>query len=320
MKPCCGRRWPICKLAIQQGRTHGSIWFRTWSVREKRLSQMNWCWCCVMRISISLTKLCTAVEFLNRAIELVRQERWKPVACSSSAQIHQQTGQFEEASRYYKMVIKRNASFEMEFKSRSILLFAMWQNRVIVLILSRSWKECSGIKEQDYRDQIYFALASVALKMPILSLPLVTWQNQSLPVTETSTRKRFHRWNLPIFSFHIKITSCHRHIMTAPWVSAEKNSELQGDQQENCNPHEPGFLPAVDRTEDSLQKLASMTESQRLRWLTGSLQNWLQQKLKNKKKSRKGRKTCCCSGNQKNSLRVDREDHHPALPRFMVFL
>jgi len=33
-------------------------------------------------------------------------------------QIYQNTGQFEEASRYYKAVIKKNASFEMEFNSK----------------------------------------------------------------------------------------------------------------------------------------------------------------------------------------------------------
>lgn len=81
------------------------------------------------------------------------------------AQIFQKENYFEDASDYYKQVIKMNPVYDMAFQAK-INLAKSYDKKLgdkddIVKILKKMLKDG---KNQDYLDQIYFALADVYLK------------------------------------------------------------------------------------------------------------------------------------------------------------
>ncbi|MBU2652104.1 MAG: tetratricopeptide repeat protein [Bacteroidetes bacterium] len=81
------------------------------------------------------------------------------------AQIYQKNGDFGESSELYAQVIRRNPEYEMAFQAKINLAMTyesgMGNSDDIIKILNRMLKD---EKNKEYHDQIYFALADIALK------------------------------------------------------------------------------------------------------------------------------------------------------------
>ncbi len=105
-----------------------------------------------------------AEEYLNRALELNPQRRMKTRCMFILAQIHQKNGELDVAANLYQKIIKKNSSFDMEFNAKINLaqcyIAKSGKRDFIVKKLNRMLKDD---KNQDYRDQIYFALANISL-------------------------------------------------------------------------------------------------------------------------------------------------------------
>jgi len=106
-----------------------------------------------------------AVPYLNRALELKPDHDTRSRVYFILGQINQKNGEFDEASRYYSMVIKRNPSYDMEFNAK-INLAQCYNTKTgnrdfIVKKLTRMLKDD---KNKDFQDQIYYSLAHVYLK------------------------------------------------------------------------------------------------------------------------------------------------------------
>jgi tetratricopeptide (TPR) repeat protein len=106
-----------------------------------------------------------ATEYLNRALELNPKRTLKTRIMFILAQIHQKNGELDLAANLYKQIIKRNASFDMEFNSKINLAqcyIAKSGNREF--ITKKLNKMLKDEKNKDYLDQIYYALANISLK------------------------------------------------------------------------------------------------------------------------------------------------------------
>ena len=242
-----------------------------------------------------------AVEFLDRAIELGPPRSMKTRCLFILGQIHQQTGQFEEASRYYKMVIKRNASFEMEFNSKinlAICYVAKSGNRdYIVKKLKRMLKD---EKNKDYRDQIYFALASVALKDADTTAAI------GYLIKSVATSK-LNKYQKAISSLELAdILFSHKNYMLS---QAYYDSTLMFLPKEYPNYKEiskktatltdlVSYLQLIQR-EDSLQKLASMTEAQRNEVIDGIISKLIAEEIKKQKEERERQENLLLFGQSK---------------------
>jgi tetratricopeptide (TPR) repeat protein len=102
-----------------------------------------------------------AVEPLNTAIDLVDDKPMKARLAFILGQIHQQAKRNEAAYAAYGIVLKNQPTYEMEFSARLNLATSSSSKTDAVSQLERMLKD---EKNKEYQDQIYFALASIALE------------------------------------------------------------------------------------------------------------------------------------------------------------
>lgn len=106
-----------------------------------------------------------AIEYLQRAIELNRKKKDRNRLRFILAQIYQELGDTQAAAKLYNLVIRKNPPYEMAFNARINLAKtydAKSSNRsAIVKQLNKMLKDS---KNEEYKDQIYFALAEIYLK------------------------------------------------------------------------------------------------------------------------------------------------------------
>lgn len=103
-----------------------------------------------------------AIEMLNKAISLKQKREFKTRLIFILAQIYHELNN-SAASGLYGEVVKRNPDYEMAFQSKinRALAFSGSENKSIKNQLLKMLKDDKNI---DYYDQIYFALAEIALK------------------------------------------------------------------------------------------------------------------------------------------------------------
>jgi len=111
------------------------------------------------------SKYDAALPYLERAVELNPGPEMKTRCLFILAQINQKNEDFTVASALYKSVINRNASFEMEFNAK-INMAQCYDAKsgdrdFIKKKLLRMLKDS---KNKEHFDQVYYALAQVALK------------------------------------------------------------------------------------------------------------------------------------------------------------
>ncbi len=107
----------------------------------------------------------TAVPYLLRALELNVSGELKTRVQFILGQIYQLNGDLDGAARMYTAVIKKAPSYDMEFNAKINLAQCYDSEKgdreFIVKKLSRMLKD---EKNKDFQDQIYFALAHIAMK------------------------------------------------------------------------------------------------------------------------------------------------------------
>jgi tetratricopeptide (TPR) repeat protein len=106
-----------------------------------------------------------AVDYLVEGIYYNPKRDLKTRMMFILGQIFQQSGDFSRASEWYGKVIKRNPNYDMAFQARINLAKSYDVNsgdrQQITKILTKMLKDD---KNKDYKDQIYFALADVAMR------------------------------------------------------------------------------------------------------------------------------------------------------------
>lgn len=106
-----------------------------------------------------------SIEHLIKAISLTRKKYEKNRLRFILAQINQGIGNLPEAARLYAQVIRKNPPYEMAFKSminRAKCYDAAYGNSDE--IIKQLKKMLADEKNLEYQDQIYFALAEIAIK------------------------------------------------------------------------------------------------------------------------------------------------------------
>lgn len=101
-----------------------------------------------------------AVEPLNAAIELSKDKQTRARLAFILGQIHQKSKRSEAAYAAYAQVLQNQPPYEMEFAARLNLAESNPSPQEAVSQLERMLKE---EKNKEFQDQIYFALASIAL-------------------------------------------------------------------------------------------------------------------------------------------------------------
>ena len=107
-----------------------------------------------------------AIPHLEQAIEDAKKKKEKARYAYIIAQIHELGNRGEQAYAGYERVLKYNPAYDMEFASRLNLATNSWESgkataSSVVKTLNKMLKD---IKNEEFKDQIYYALADIALK------------------------------------------------------------------------------------------------------------------------------------------------------------
>jgi tetratricopeptide (TPR) repeat protein len=107
-----------------------------------------------------------AILPLEKAIKMTNVKADKARMTYILAQIHQEQGRNEEALAAFERVLKISTPYEMEFNARmNVALFAYKSGKAPVEeAIATLNKMAKDQKNEDYKDQIYYTLAQIALK------------------------------------------------------------------------------------------------------------------------------------------------------------
>jgi tetratricopeptide (TPR) repeat protein len=226
-----------------------------------------------------------AIEFLDRALEIGPKRYMKTRCFFILAQIYQKTGQFEEATQYYKMVIKRNASFEMEFNSKiniAVCYNAKSGNREY--IIKKLNKMLKDEKNKDYQDQVYYALANVALK-DADTASATAYLVKSVAASKLNNyQKAISSLDLAniLFSHKNYVLSQAYYDTTLQFLPKDYPNYKDISKKTNTLTDLVAYLQLIDR-EDSLQRLAVMPENQRFKVIDGIIAKIVAEEIKKQK-------------------------------------
>ncbi len=107
-----------------------------------------------------------SIEPLKVAIDLTKRKRKKNRYVYILAQIYQMQGQDELAAAAYRDVLRMRPEYDMEFRTRLNMVTNEWSSgksdsKSALASLKRMSKD---LKNEEFRDQIYFAMSTVAIK------------------------------------------------------------------------------------------------------------------------------------------------------------
>jgi len=106
----------------------------------------------------------SAKPYLKDAIYQIREKNLNTRMTYILAQIYQEEGDSQEAQRLYKLVLKRNTNYKTTFNAKINLAQLYDANTSDSKDLVKSLKKMlKDIKNINYHDQIYYALAEVAI-------------------------------------------------------------------------------------------------------------------------------------------------------------
>ncbi|MEI8203919.1 MAG: tetratricopeptide repeat protein [Bacteroidota bacterium] len=206
-----------------------------------------------------------AIDYILTALSKSHTKKEKIRLNFILAQIYQANSNCEKATYYYKKVLKRMTPYEMSFNSRINIARcfnpATTKREDIEKMLMRMLKD---IKNLEYKDQIYYALADIALKNEDT---LVGLQNLKTSVS-VSTNNNYQRTASALMIGDISFKKLDYVIAQAyydtalqflpkdypDYVNIESKTKVLTELVKNLQ---------VVQLQDSLQRLAGMTEAQR---------------------------------------------------------
>jgi tetratricopeptide (TPR) repeat protein len=206
-----------------------------------------------------------AIEHLLKAIPLAKGKTEKNRLRFILAQIYQGTGQLAEATELYAKVIRKNPPYEMAFRAMinraKCYDAASGDSKAIEKQLN---KMLTDDKNKDYLDQIYFALAELAMKRK--DEPKVI-EYLSLSV-QNSVSNDYQKGLSSLYLADIYFEKPKYKPAQAYYDSAVQYLPKDYDNYESIEAKSlvlnelVGYILTVE-TEDSLQRLAGMTEKER---------------------------------------------------------
>jgi len=132
-----------------------------------------------------------AIDALKEAIELGNDRQLKARYAYILAQIYQNQGDNQASEIAFQQALKFSNAYDMEFSARLNIIRSGWEGgKISSEIASKDLNKMTrDIKNYEYRDQIYFLLASIALKNND-KLAAIEYLKSSLNYSEGNTAQK----------------------------------------------------------------------------------------------------------------------------------
>jgi tetratricopeptide (TPR) repeat protein len=206
-----------------------------------------------------------AVEYINEAIFYNPKRDLKTRMMFILGQIYQQGDDYYRASEWYTKVIKRNPPYDMAFQAKMNLAKSYDTNsgdrKQVTKILARMLRDD---KNKDYKDQIYYALAEVALRDGDTAAGI---ENLRLSVS-SSTNNNYQRATSSLTVADIYFAMPSYENAQAYYDTAMSSLPQDYPDYETIKRRTSVLTELVDNLvviyhQDSLQSLVNMTEQER---------------------------------------------------------
>lgn len=118
------------------------------------------------RLFIKQKKYDQAIEPLTKAVELSKSKKHRARLAFILAQLYERSGRYEDAFASYGQVLNNKPAYEMEFNARMQQTAAGWANGKTSsdAAIKNYERLASDAKNQEYRDQLYYSMATIALR------------------------------------------------------------------------------------------------------------------------------------------------------------
>jgi tetratricopeptide (TPR) repeat protein len=207
-----------------------------------------------------------AINPMTSAVETAKKKKDRIRYAFILAQLHQEAGQMEKASEYYRKVIQMNPPYEFSFNSRikraSVFMAGSERSKEIKDELQKMLKDD---KNNDFQDQIYFAIGNVYFREGNVDEALEYYKLSSIKSVSNTQQKTSSC--LTIADIYYEQQSYNLADMYYDSAKVYLNESYPGYDVIMRKTSSLGELVQnlhVAQTEDSLQRLAAMDESDRL--------------------------------------------------------
>lgn len=215
------------------------------------------------QVLIRTKKYTKAAQTLTEAISLIKKRKFKHRLKFILAQLYQENGNLEKATELYKYVAKKSPNYDLQFNAKISL--AKTFNGTGEEIVSIFEKMLKDEKNKEYQDQIYFALAQVYEKQNETDQAIENYKLAA--ATSVNNPKQKGRAFLALGDYYFDIP---KYPLAANYydsclISLPKTYPSYNfiESKKNSLTDLVTYLNTVE-TEDSLQRIAGLSEEDRL--------------------------------------------------------
>lgn len=226
-----------------------------------------------------------AQPYVDEALKLVKKKKEKIRLTFINAQLMEKKGSLKEASDYYEQVIKMNPSYEMAFNAKIKRAMLFTGGKSAKSIKAELLQMLKDNKNNEYQDQIYFALGELEMKNKNVS--------QAIEYYQLSAKKSISNTNQKALTF---LALANIFFDRAEYTESQAYFDSA---VVSLDPEFPGYVELSRKNQylsklvknlkevelqDSLQMVAAMSETKRNQFIQNIINN-----LKEKEEAEKQR-------------------------------
>ncbi len=210
-------------------------------------------------------KYSDAIDPLTRSLDLVSGKRTKYRLTYLLAQLNELTGNTARATSLYRDVVKMNPPYDVEFNARINIAGVFDVNSGNPGEIRRELeKMLKDSKNQDFHDQIYYALADLSMKGGNEKEALEFFR-KSASAPSSNQNQKFRSYLALADYFYKKpdFIKAGKYYDSTVFFMNQKNPDYQILKTKSQDLNTVVSQLVIIQTEDSLQKVAAMSESER---------------------------------------------------------
>lgn len=220
-----------------------------------------------------------AAEKLKLAVEKTKKRKDKIRYIYILAQLKEKENNLKDAYKYYEEAAKRNSNYEMEFNARINMAKCYsggkGSNKEIFKLLNKMLKD---EKNKEYRDQIYYAIAEVELRTGKENYAIEHYKQSSAVSVDNNYQKALSCLKLgELYFAKLEYKNAYIYYDTCMQNITEDYDNFKEIQTLTKNLSELVTYTDVIEFEDSVQKIAKMSDKERNKLIDGLIAKVVEQ-------------------------------------------
>jgi tetratricopeptide (TPR) repeat protein len=206
-----------------------------------------------------------AIDPLEKSIKLISGKKARCRFTYLLAQLYEKSGDGAKATAFYRKVVKMNPSYDLEFNARINIAGVFDINNGNPQAIRRELeKMLNDPKNKEYQDQIYYALGNISMKEGD-EAEAITYFRKSA-VAQSMNQNQKGRSYLALASYYFRkpdYIKANTYYDSTVFFLDQKYPDFQAIRAKSQNLNNLVTQLDIVQKEDSLQKIARMSESER---------------------------------------------------------